>query len=74
MNKTSVLKFVKDHQVEISIAAGIVVGALAVYSRYHGKTLLELPANAVQRMKDADIRVVYDVPEEGLFVLTYIPQ
>lgn len=73
MNKITVKKFVKDHQIAISIVAGVAVGALAVYSRYHGRTLLELPTDAAKYMKETNSRVLYDVPKEGRFVLTFVP-
>lgn len=67
-------KFAVDHQVELTIVASVALGALAVYSHYHGKTLLELPADAIKRMKENNIKVVYEVSGEGLFVLTHIPE
>lgn len=75
MNIVRIKKFVKEHQVAISVVAGVAVGALAVYSHYEGKTLLELPADAIKRLKEIDdLGLGYEVPGEGLFVLKYIPE
>ena len=73
MNKTTIKKFVVDNKVPLAFIAGVAAAALAVHLKYHNKTLLELPANAILRMKESDINVVYDVPNEGLFSLKYIP-
>jgi hypothetical protein len=73
MNIIRVKTFVKDHQTTIALATGVVVGALAVYSYYHGKTLLELPANAAKHMAENGASVLYEVPNQGNFLLKYIP-
>lgn len=73
MNKNTIKKFVVDNKVPLAFAAGALAAALAVHLKYHNKTLLELPANAIMRLKESDIAVIYDLPNEGLFSLKYIP-
>lgn len=74
MNIIRVKTFVKDHQTTIALATGAVVGALAVFSYFHGKTLLELPADAAKYMEETGAVVLYEVPNQGRFVLKHIPK
>ena len=74
MNKTAIKRFVTDNKVPLAFIAGATACALVVHVYYKDKTMLELTASAIKRMKENGVSVVYDVPKEGLFALTIVPE